>query len=720
MRFYHALTPVPIVTASRTHWFFQGSNNADEMKFYVMLTVIGVLLLLAAPRFAAADPINWNANWNYSRSGGEEQDVRWNMGESYAASISRDISRAMSTGASVRYSQQRDSEDQWQGSLNPSLSWGLRNDLFSLQLGGNETRRKRRGKDEAISRALSSSFSTSLAETWPQLRLNYSRGENFDKASPPRQDSWSESYNGSLNYAWGGLEAFYSGRYSRGADEINKSENEATSHMAKLDGSYSFWQRRLQWSFSGQYNENENTSRVRSQSGATAFIAQFVIEQYSGFDENPIYSELEANSALGDGNEESTAQEWDDAIDEDLSIAARLDGQDLDQIEVLFQGDPDPLFRQQLSATIYVSSNNRDWVQSNVALQQRWEEDLVFERWNLILDLGDTLNASYVKVVFTEPAGIWDPVQISECYWNHAVLATGDEISTTTTFERYEYQTNLSVRPLQNWYLSASYAYDLSSPGQGTETEEIQQSYGLQWQPGTSLSFQVRYSENETIMEKQGTETGRNWSISSQWDPLNTLATALSFNCSENLVESELQSRTYTASSNLAAQLLPDWSASLNVSWSQSENMFNDTEVTSNSWSFDTTAQLRPSIQMSMYFNHGATTTEQIRGDEDSSSFDCGMSLNYRPSDVLQNNNSISYDRNADSVSCSSNVSLRLSSELQSNISASFTFEDSVTQSYNASVVWLTTRRLSLRQSVQYSKADISQWSYSANCNYSF
>jgi hypothetical protein len=96
------------------------------------------------------------------------------------------------------------------------------------------------------------------------------------------------------------------------------------------------------------------------------------------------------------------------------------------------------------------------------------------------------------------------------------------------------------------------------------------------------------------------------------------------------------------------------------------------------------------------------------------------MSLNYRPSDVLQNNNSISYDRNADSVSCSSNVSLRLSSELQSNISASFTFEDSVTQSYNASVVWLTTRRLSLRQSVQYSKADISQWSYSANCNYSF
>lgn len=680
-----------------------------------------MLLLLAAPRLSVADPISWNANWNYSRSGGEEQDVRWNMGESYAASMSRDISRAMNTGASVRYTQQRDGEDQWQSNLNPSLSWGLRNDLFSLQLGGNESRRKRRGSDEAINRALSSSFSTSLAEKWPQLRLNYSRSENFDKASPPRQDSWNESYNGSLDYAWGGLEAFYSGRYSRGADEINASETDGNSHMAKLEGSYSFWRQRLQWSFSGQYNENENTSTVRSQRGTTVLLAQSVLGQYSGFDENPVYSELEPNSALGDGNEEGVAQEWSDDVDEDLNIAARLDRKDLDQIEMVFLGEPDPLFRQQLQAALYVRNNTTtDWKKSNTTLSLRWEEDPVFERWNLILDLGDTLNASYVKVVFTEPGGVWDPVQITECYWNHAVVGTGDEISTTTDFERYEYQTSVGVRPLEDWYLSASYAYDLSSPGQGAETEEVQQSYGIQWQPGASLSFQARYSENETLIEEQESETGRNWSISSQWDPLNTLAAALSFNCNENLIEDELQSRTYTATSNFAAQLLPDWSASLDASWSQSEDMLDGTEVTSNSLTFDTTAQLRPSVQLTMYFNRGATTTEQIRGDEDTSSFDCGMTLNYRPSDVLQNNNSISYDRNDDSVSCSSNVSVRMSSELQSNLSASYTFEDDVTQSYNASLVWLTTRRLSLRQSVQYSKADISQWSYSANCSYSF
>lgn len=685
-----------------------------------MLIGIGVLLLSAAPRFSVADPISWNANWNYSRSGGEEQDVRWNMGESYSASISRDISRAMNTGASVRYSQQRDGEDQWQGSLNPSLSWGLRNDLFSFQVGGNESRRKRRGSDESVSRSLSTSFSTSLAEKWPQLRLNYSRGENFDKASPPRQDSWSESYNSSINYELAGLKGFYSGRYSRGADDISASENDSTSHMAKLEGGYSFWKRRLQWSFSGQYNENENTSTVRARSGTTVFIAQYVTEQYAGFDDNPIYSELERNSALGDGNEESAAQDWNDDTDEDLSIAARLDRQDLDQIEMVFPGEPDLQFRQQLRATLYVSSNNRDWEKSSVSLQQRWEEDPVFERWNLILDLDTTLNAPYVKIVFDEPGGVWDPVQISECYWNRAVEATGDEVSTTTSFERYEYQTSVNVRPLEGWNLSASYAYDRSTPGQGAETEETQQSYGVQWQPGASLSFQARYSENETLMEEQDSETGRNWSVSSQWDPLDTLSTALSFNCSENFIDAELQSRTYTASSNLSAQLLPDWSASLNGSWSQSENMLNGTEVTSNSWSFDTTAQLRPSVRVSMYFNHGATTTEQIRGDDDTSTFDCGMSLNYRPSDVLQNNNSISYDRNADSASFSSNLSLRLSSELQSSLSASYTFEDDVSQNYNASLVWLTTRRLSLRQSVQYSKTDTSQWSYSASCSYSF
>lgn len=690
------------------------------MKFNVMLTGIGVLLFLAAPRFAAADPISWNANWNYSRSGGEEQDVRWDMGESYAASINRDISRAMNMGASVRYSQRRDSEDRWQSNLNPSLSLGLRNDLFSIQLGGTESRRKRRGSDEAVSRTLSSSFNTAMAETWPQLRLNYSRSENFDQASPPRQDSWSESYNGSINYGWGGLEAFYSGRYSRGADKINASENDSTSHMAKLEGSYSFWEQLLQWSFSGQYNENENTSIVRALSGTTVFISQFVTEQYSGFDENPIYSELALNIALGDGNEDGAAQNWSDTVDEDLSIAARLNRQDLDQIEMVFMGDPDLLFRQQLQATLYVSANNRDWTKSNIVLQQRWEEDPVFERWNLILDLATTLNAPYVKVVFKEPAGVWDPVQISECYWNREVVATGDDISTTTTFERYEYQTNVGVRPLQNWYLNASYAYDLSSPGQGAETQDLQQSYGIQWQPGVSLSFQARYSENETRMEDLENETGRNWSLSSQWDPLNTLAAALSFNRSDNFIDGELQTRTYTASSNLAAQLLPDWSASLNASWSDSKDMINDTQVTSTSWSFDTTAQLRPGVLLNMYLNLGATTTEQIRGDEDTDSFDCGMSLNYRPSDVLQNNTSISYERNEDSVSFANNVSIRLSSELQSNLSVSYTFEDDVTQNYNVSLIWLTTRRLSLRQSVQYSKVDTSQWRYFANCSYSF
>ncbi|MDY0292375.1 MAG: hypothetical protein RBR02_08585 [Desulfuromonadaceae bacterium] len=690
------------------------------MKFNLMLAGIGVLLLLAAPRFSAADPINWNANWNYSRSGGEGQDVRWNMGESYSATINRDISRAMSTGASLRYSQQRDGEDQWQGTLNPSLSYGIRNDLFSLQVGGNESRRKRRGKDEAINRALSSSFSTSLAEKWPQLRLNYSRSENYDKASPPQQDSWSESYNGSVNYAWSGLEAFYSGRYTRGADDVSASDNDGTAHMAKLEGRYSFWDRRLQWSFSSQYNENENTTRVRATEGTTVFLSQHVTEQYSGFDENPIYSELARNPALGDGDEEGVAQSWEYGVDEDLSIAARLDRQDLDQVEVIFIGEPDLLFRQQLRVTLYVSSNNRDWQKSNVVLQQRWEEDSVFTRWSLILDLDRTLNAPYVKIVFDEPSGIWDPVRISECYWNHSIVATGDKISTTTSFERYEYLTNVSVRPLKNWYLSASYGYDLSTPGQGAEIEEVQQTYAVQWQPGATLSFQARYNENETKVEKLETETGRNWSISSQWDPLSTLAAALSFNCSENLIDSELQNRTYTASSNLTAQLLPDWSASLNASWSQSENMLNDTEVTSNAWNFDTTAQLRPSVLLSMYFNYGATTTEQIRGDEDTSTFDCGLNLNYRPSDVLQNNNTIRYDHNDDTVNLSSSVSIRLSSELQSNFSASYTFDDDVSQYYSASVIWLTTQRMSLRQSVQYSIDDTYQWSYSANCNYSF
>lgn len=679
-----------------------------------------MLLLVAAPRFSAADPIHWNANWNYARSGGDAQDVRWSLGETYGASLDRDVSRAMDIGAALRYTQRRDSDDEWQGTLNPSLSLGLRNDLFSFQVGGNESRRKRSSAEEAINRALSSSFSTSLAEMWPQLRLNYSRSENYDKESPPRQDNWNESYNGSLSHMWGGLEAFYSGRYSRGEDEVSATENDSTSHLAKLDGNYHFWDQRLQLSFSTQYNENENNTYIKSAAGELIFIPQFVSQQYAGFDDNPIFSALPSNSALGDGREDVPALVWSEAEDEDLSIAARLNSQDLDQIEVVFLGEPDPFFRSQLQASVYISNNNRDWTQSSVGITSRWEEDAVFERWSFILDLNQTLNVPYVKIVLREPAGVWDPVQISECIWSRVVIAAGDETKTSNTFKRYKYQTNAQLRPFEAWLVTASYGYDLSEPGEGAETEEVQQTYGVQWHPAAVLSLQAFYSENETMVEKQETETGRNWTLAAQWDPLGTLATALSFNCSEILLDSDLQNRTYTISSSLVAQLLPDWSASLNGSWTQNEDMVNNSETTTTSWTLDTSTQLRPSLRLTMYVNYGSTTTEAIRGEEDSSYVDGGINLNYRPSDALQSNTSISYDGDDDSVRVSTSVSLRLSNDLQANVGAALTFEDDVTQNYTASLIWLMTQRFSLRQGVQYARADLAQWSYSANASYNF
>ena len=679
-----------------------------------------MLLFLALSRFSAADPIHWNANWNYQHSGGDEQDSRWSLGETYGISLERNASRAMSLGAGLRYSQRRDSDEQWQGNLNPSLSWALRNDLFSLQLGGNESRSKRSGAVEAVNRALSGSFSTAPAETWPQLHLNYSRSENYDKASPPRQDSWSESYNGSLSYTWTNLEAFYSGRYARGQDESADTAHDGTSHLAKLEGSYSLWAQRLQVSFSTQYNENESTTDITAAAGERVALPQPVSAQFYGFDENPVYSELDAADALGDGREDVAAVEWNETEDMDLSLAARLDAQDLDQVELVFLQQPDSVFRQLLQAEVYTSSNNLDWVKSNMTHTLRWEEDAVFERWHLFLELDQSVRSPYVKIVLQEPAGLWDSVAISECIWSRVVVSNGEKVSSTSAFKRYKYQGNMRLRPLEKWYITASYGYDLSVPGQGLETEEVQQTYGIQWFPGTNLSVQARYSENETIMEEQATETGRTWSVAAQWDPLRTLATGFSFNCSENLLDAEVQSRIYTASSNLVAQLLPDWSASLNASWSRNKDLVNSSETTSTAYTLDTSAQLRPSLLLTLYVNHGATTMEAMRGEEDSSNLDCGMSLNYRPSDVLQNNNNLSYDRNDDSVKVSSQVSLRLSNAVQANVSAAYTFADETGQHYTASLVWLATRRLNLRQNIQYSHVEVAQWSYSANCNYSF
>jgi sulfate adenylyltransferase subunit 1 (EFTu-like GTPase family) len=148
--------------------------------------------------------------------------------------------------------------------------------------------------------------------------------------------------------------------------------------------------------------------------------------------------------------------------------------------------------------------------------------------------------------------------------------------------------------------------------------------------------------------------------------------------------------------------------------------MVNNSETTTTSWTLDTTTQLRPSLRLTVYVNYGSTTTEVIRGEEDSSYVDGGINLNYRPSDALQSNTSISYDGDDDSVRASTSVSLRLSNDLQANVGAALTFEDDVTQNYTASLIWLMTQRFSLRQGVQYARADLAQWSYSANASYNF
>jgi hypothetical protein len=148
--------------------------------------------------------------------------------------------------------------------------------------------------------------------------------------------------------------------------------------------------------------------------------------------------------------------------------------------------------------------------------------------------------------------------------------------------------------------------------------------------------------------------------------------------------------------------------------------MLNDSETTTTSWTLDTSTQLRPSTRLTMYVNYGSTSTEAIRGDENSSNYDGGLNLNYRPSDTLQSNTSVSYAGDDDSVSASTSVSLRLSSDLQFNAAAAFTFDDDVSQNYTASLIWLMTKRFSLRQGVQYATADLAQWSYSANASYNF
>ena len=141
----------------------------------------------------------------------------------------------------------------------------------------------------------------------------------------------------------------------------------------------------------------------------------------------------------------------------------------------------------------------------------------------------------------------------------------------------------------------------------------------------------------------------------------------------------------------------------MSTNWSQSENLAEGTESNSYGVTLNTTAYLSPKLDLNTNINYSETDSST---GENTRSTNYGLTLGYRPSDVLLLY--LNYDADVESGDSTLNGSSNWlwSRKLQSQFGFSFDFGDEPTQQYNTLLSWTISRSLSLQTSGNYLSAD--------------
>jgi len=220
----------------------------------VLLFLLLLLLITGGPSSVFA--LQFNANWNYRQSGGEDSETQRQFFQRYSLGIGQVLTyrptHAITASGAVSYTQtQRDSGSGFTDThdVTPTARLSLVNDIFLTQISGSSGFTKRGNEEGWDKRGLwdSSVGSTWNIPLWP--RLNYSYGEVIESRDEKETNS-----NFTVN--WDLILASLYYRYGTNVSEIDDIEAESVNQSVRLETSARFWNNRLAYTFSQQYNES--------------------------------------------------------------------------------------------------------------------------------------------------------------------------------------------------------------------------------------------------------------------------------------------------------------------------------------------------------------------------------------------------------------------------------------------------------------------------------
>lgn len=614
-----------------------------------------LLLVLVAWGAAPAYAVDFNALWEHQQIGGDNIDSASRFQQRYSLglgpSLTYQLTPAIFAGANLSYARTErdiDGKSTTIEEITPSAQMGVTNDIFRAVLSGMVTEYRPVSGDEFTSYTWDATLGSNWRrDLWPNITFNYLERSEEDRGRDDElvRDNDEKFYSATLDWDLRLARLYYDYANGQIDDLLNSSRNDRESHLVRLESRQSFWQNRIRFNLSQQFQQTDNDFIMLTPDGLfelslTIDETRSLVVASAG---TPLPDDPTFESLFGDQFADGLPGPIEN--DERVHLVASFNfPQQVDRLD-LYLG-PQAVDGSQVAALpwdLYVRSGGI-WVLAAANLPA--EYNFFEERVELTIDLAEPARE---MMVVADVSGLTDDLVISR-------IDAISRINVDTNTRQQSYLTNASLRiQLTRTLVAASSLIldrtesliqplaDGEDDGQAegvppaSEVVSIRRtlSGNLHWTPTPFVAPSVGYSETRQDISRTPDEISRSYSATVATYPLPTLNVTLGVTRTDRFEGEEKIATTDNYGLTSTASIYPDLTASLNANYITSDREQDDgTMVTTDTISSRLTlnARLTPRLIADLATNFRDSERNNV---DSTTTADSTLNLLWRPSDLL-------------------------------------------------------------------------------------
>lgn len=513
------------------------------MKHLFFLILSFMLVFLCFPfRKARAGEVYGGIDTFYqttetNREDGDEEET-WNHTQAYSFGYRNAITRQMNYLFDFRAAKNETESQESRSYFNNGM-FNVTNFLFNLNTGYQLMDRDQTNTSRISSNLWYVNLNSNIQDV-PELRLQYSEGENRDHLDVHQTDNSSRQLSGGVHYDYEFMDANLNYNRQEREDFVQDTFVRSDSYSGRLELNRSFFDNKL--TLKNDFTWNRNDSLLLYKSDITVLETRDINRGLYLNDNLPATDEMNIMDTLIDGDY-STATELDigstGTIYNNIGVELELP-EECETVYLYTTSNYDPsLSNAYFTWEVYYSEDGINW--NLIASNASFFYDTVYSRFEITFP---SREARYFKVVNTsrDDRSFIGSVSVTEI----EVLGSqnrkaNEEINTTAS--RWGTNFVASYRPLKDLTVGYNFTCDYSESDPGPpvdsyKTREMSHGTNVSYYLNKYLSSSAQYGIRTSVADNR---ENKNDSVSLQFNssPLETLNTSLSFNHTESEEERE-------------------------------------------------------------------------------------------------------------------------------------------------------------------------------------